>query len=87
MLEIQDTLKTVKCASDNITEIDFHTWPRTEHFDFFKNCLIPRYQICVELDATIFKEYTKKNALSFTLALTYIVARCATGLKTFVTEF
>ncbi len=53
-------------------EIDINIWERREHFAFFKNIPYPVYNICFDLDITGVKEFTKKENISFNLAMIHI---------------
>lgn len=53
-------------------EIDISTWERREHFAFFKSIPYPVYNICFDLDITEVKEFTKKENISFNLAMIHV---------------
>lgn len=51
--------------------INFNTWKRKEHYDFFKNVDNPQFNVCVNIDVTNFKKFVKNNNLSFYYSMVY----------------
>ena len=47
------------------TPIDLNTWPRREHFDYYRSFLPCGYCVTVRLDVTAFRAMLKKQGLKF----------------------
>lgn len=52
--------------------INFHTWKRREHYNFFKGADYPQYNICMNLDITNFLEFVRLEGISFYYAMIYV---------------
>ena len=63
--------------------IDIETWPRREHFEFFRNWEYPHFNMCANLDLTAFYPFVKQRGISFTVAIMYILARGANAIPEF----
>lgn len=51
--------------------IDFNTWERKEHYNFFEKVDNPQFNICMNLDVTNFLKFVKENKLSFYYSMIY----------------
>ena len=67
--------------------IDENTWERAMHCMVFRNSVEPAFCVTFEVDVTDLKEYMKKNNLSFTLAMVYVVCKCANKIEEFRYRF
>ena len=47
------------------TPIDPTTWPRREHFHYYRNILPCGYSVTVQLDVTKFRAMCRNNGLKF----------------------
>ncbi|QEY35323.1 chloramphenicol acetyltransferase [Caproiciproducens galactitolivorans] len=63
--------------------IDLNTWPRKEHFAFFRRMEYPQFNICVKLDVTHFLQFVKENGLSFYFTMGYASAAAANEIENF----
>ena len=67
--------------------IDETNWKRAFHCQVFRNSIEPSYCVTCELDITNFLKKVRKEDLSFTLSLIYIVSRCANDIEEFRYRF
>jgi chloramphenicol O-acetyltransferase type A len=63
--------------------IDLGTWPRHEHFRFFRGFDYPHFNICADVRLTDFCTYIKEHGISFNLSIVYVLARTANALPEF----
>jgi len=63
--------------------IDFDTWKRKGHFDFFQRMDYPQYNICMDMDVSNFIRYTKQTGLSFYYSMIYAATRVANQNENF----
>ncbi len=63
--------------------IDMHTWPRRRHFQHFNAFDYPHFNLCANVDITLFYPAIKARDLSFTIALVYTLARVANAIPEF----
>ena len=63
--------------------IDMETWPRREHFEFYRNFGHPHFGMTANVDVTDFRLAVKEQGVSFTLATVYVVARAANAIPEF----
>ena len=63
--------------------INLKTWPRREHFDVFRTFDMPHFNMCANVDLTMFYRFIKQHDISFNLAMVYMITRAANA----VTEF
>jgi chloramphenicol O-acetyltransferase type A len=63
--------------------IDLETWPRRDHFEFFSGFDSPHFNMCANMDLTAFLPAVKQRALSFTVAVVYVLARTANEIPEF----
>lgn len=67
--------------------IDEKNWKRAVHCQIFKNSIEPNYCVSFELDVTKFLANTKEKKYSFTMALIYLVSKCANDIEEFRYRF
>lgn len=72
---------------DNYTIVDEKNWERAMHCSIFRNSIEPSFCITFNLDITNFIEKIKKQGYSFTMALIFVVAKCANEIKEFRYRF
>ena len=63
--------------------IDMQTWPRREHFRLFNAFDHPHFNMCANMDLTVFYPFLKQQEIPFTAAIAYVLSRAANE----VTEF
>jgi chloramphenicol O-acetyltransferase type A len=63
--------------------IDLNTWSRKDHYSFFKDFEIPRFNMTFDLDVTIFYLLTKKQGLKFYYALIHAVIQTLNSIENF----
>lgn len=64
-------------------EIDIQSWPRRQHFELFNSFNHPHFNLCANVDLTSFYPFIKKNSISFTSALVYLITRAANDIPEF----
>lgn len=67
--------------------IDVTTWKRTLHCQIFRNSIEPSYCVTFELDITDFLAKVRAMKLSFTMALIFVVSKCANEIEEFRYRF
>jgi len=67
--------------------IDETNWKRAFHCQVFRNSIEPSYCVTFELDITNFLKKVRKEELSFTLSLIYMVSKCANDIEEFRYRF
>lgn len=67
--------------------IDETKWKRALHCQIFRQSMEPSYCVTFELDITNFLAKIRAEKLSFTLALIFIVSRCANDIEEFRYRF
>lgn len=63
--------------------INFDTWERREHYNFFEKVDNPQFNVCVNLDVTHFKKFVKNNNLSFYYSMIYASTYVMNSIKDF----
>ncbi len=63
--------------------IDMNTYPRKNHFEYFRKLAYPYTGLTAEIDVTRIKQYTQKKRYSFFLTMTHLVARAANRIPEF----
>ena len=63
--------------------INLKTYPRREHFEVFRTFDIPHFNICANVDLTVFYSFVKKNGISLNIATVYVLTRAANALPEF----
>jgi len=64
-------------------EIDFNTWRRRRHFEFFNTFNHPHFNMCANLELTAFRKYVENSRVSFTAAFVYVIAHAANAIPEF----
>jgi chloramphenicol O-acetyltransferase type A len=67
-------------------KIDLQTWPRRQHFTFFRGLDHPHFNMCANVDITKFYPYVKQSNRSFTVAMTYLLSKAANAVQEFRTR-
>ena len=67
--------------------IDVTTWKRALHCQIFRNSIEPSYCVTFELDITDFLAKVREMKLSFTMALIFVVSKCANEIEEFRYRF
>lgn len=73
--------------ANNYKVIDENNWKRAVHCKIFRNSIEPSYCITFELDISNFLARVKEMKYSFTMALIFIVSKCANEIKEFRYRF
>ena len=63
--------------------INLDDWPRREHYLFFKTFEYPYFSLSADMDLTDFVPVIKKERISFTAAIMYLIARSANKIPEF----
>jgi len=63
--------------------IDLRSWSRREHFQVFRTFDIPHFNICANVDLTVFYPFIKQHGISFNIATVYILTRAANAIPEF----
>ncbi len=72
---------------NNYTVIDENNWKRAIHCKVFRNCIEPAFCVTLELDITHFLHKVKEQKYSFTMAMIYVVSKCANEIEEFRCRF
>ena len=67
--------------------IDERNWKRAMHCKVFRNSVEPAFCVTFELDITKFLPKVKSQKLSFTMAMIYVVSKCANEIEEFRYRF
>lgn len=63
--------------------ISLDQWKRAEHYRMFLQSFDPTVTFTFDVDVTRLWNYCRETNLSFTLAMIYLVSRCADGIEDF----
>jgi chloramphenicol O-acetyltransferase type A len=63
--------------------IDMANWPRRQHFQVYNALDYPHFNLCANVDITALYPFIKEHGLSFTVAVTYLLARVANAIPEF----
>ncbi len=63
--------------------IDMESWPRRKHFEVFNGFDYPHFNVCADVEVTELQAAFKGVSASFTLGLTYALARAANSIPEF----
>lgn len=63
--------------------LDMETWNRKDQFTLFNKMDYPHFNVCANLDITVFYDYLKKNKLPFLVSMVYLVSRVANEIEPF----
>lgn len=71
----------------NYKVIDENNWKRALHCQIFRNSVEPSYCVTFELDISNFLKRVKEMKCSFTMALIFLVSKCANEIEEFRYRF
>lgn len=63
--------------------IDLDSWPRREHYEFFKPYPVPFFSITTSVDVTPLRTLLKRRDVRFTVGLLYVLARAGNDVPQF----
>ena len=63
--------------------IDLDSWPRREHYEYFKKYPVPFFSITTSVDVTLLRKTLKMRDVSFTIGLLYVLSRAANDVPQF----
>ena len=63
--------------------IDLETWPRREHYEFFRTWDRPQFSVSANVDLTELYRAVKQRGHSITVAIVYVVTRAANAIPEF----
>ena len=66
---------------NNVTKIDLKTWPRAQHFEFFKGFSDPYFNITVNLNVKDLFVFAKNNGLSFFHSYLFLTLKAANNYQ------
>jgi chloramphenicol O-acetyltransferase type A len=64
-------------------KIDLKTWPRSRHFELFRDFEYPHFGLCANLDITSFYNTVKNQGLPFSVAIAHLLAATANSIPEF----
>lgn len=64
-------------------EIDLQSWPRRQHYEFFRSFDHPHFNVCANVEMTAFYPAVKQRRVSFTIAFVYVITRAANDVPEF----
>lgn len=73
----------MKTTDAQKTKIDFQTWPRTPHFEFFSSFEEPFFGLVVSVDCTVAKQKAKEAGRSFFLYYLHRALKAANSVENF----
>lgn len=63
--------------------IDQEHWSRKDHFAYFNTFSYPHFNLCANVDITVFSRFLKENRLPFFASFLYVVSRAANEIPEF----
>lgn len=63
--------------------INLENWPRRDHYLYFSKFDYPHFSLSADMDLTKFLPEIKRNNISFTAAIMYLIARSANEIPEF----
>jgi len=63
--------------------IDMDSWPRREHYEFFKSYPVPFFSMTTSVDVAPLRKMLKTRDVSFTIGLLHVVTRAANDVPQF----
>ena len=72
---------------NNYEIIDEQNWKRAMHCMVFRNSIEPAFCVTFELDITNFLNKIRKENYSFTMAMVYVISKCANEIEEFRYRF
>jgi chloramphenicol O-acetyltransferase type A len=70
-------------VKETYTLLDMQSWPRKQHFEFYKTFAQPFFQIGCDLDAKVVYHYCKENSLPFFDAYLFLTMKTINQLEPF----
>ena len=64
-------------------KINLETWPRREHFKLYGSFNHPHFNMCANMDLTVFYPFIKQHGISFNIATIYLLTRTANEIPAF----
>jgi chloramphenicol O-acetyltransferase type A len=64
-------------------KINLQDWSRREHFELFNTFNHPHFNLCANVDLTMFHPYLKEHEISFSAAVIYVISRAANAIPEF----
>lgn len=64
-------------------KIDIATWPRREHFEFFRHTDLPFYNVNFNLDITGLGEFAERHSVPLNTLLIYITVKSMNSVENF----
>lgn len=64
-------------------EIDLENWPRRAHYEMFRKMAFPHFSLTTIVELSNFYQYLKKQELSFTIGMIYLLAKTANQIPEF----
>lgn len=64
-------------------EIDIATWPRREHFEFFRRMDLPFYNVNFNVEITGLREFAKQHSISLNSVLIYMTVKSMNSVENF----
>ncbi len=61
--------------------IDIEGWERKDHYRYFKDFDYPHFNICGNIDITIFLSYIKEKELPFFISMLYLSSKTANEIR------
>ena len=80
---VPHNVQVVTSENQTMQEIDLRTWPRREHFAFFRRADLPFYNITANIDVSGLRAFAKKNALSLNSVLIHLTTRTLNSIENF----
>jgi chloramphenicol O-acetyltransferase type A len=63
--------------------INLKTYQRREHFEMFRTFDMPHFNMCANVDLTMFYHFIKQHGVSLNLAMVYVLTRAANDVPEF----
>ncbi len=63
--------------------IDVQSWSRKAHYNLFKEMDYPHFNICSNVDITLFKDFIKQNNIPFFRAMIFLASKIANSIPEF----
>lgn len=63
--------------------INLETWPRREHYKLFNTFDHPHFNMCANVDLTVFYPTLKQRGISLTVGIIYVISRVANAIPEF----
>jgi chloramphenicol O-acetyltransferase type A len=64
-------------------KIDMQTWSRRKHFEVFSTFDFPHFNLCANVDLTLFYPFVKQHSISINVAIVYLLTRAANLIPEF----